>query len=195
MVDPEVVEKINLNRIPNTCEEDAIQKRKKVDVLKDRLSKIGFGTEFIVSYDNICESRDVLKELATCDAFFGGLDVQEPRYVLNQLSTYYIVPYIDIGVELKADGENGISKVYGAIHYLQPKGSSLQSREAISAEKVSGESLKRLDPESYEQQVKEKYICLLYTSDAADERSSVDLGGRRIIKKKKNIWTEGDRVR
>ena len=29
------------------------------------------------------------------------------------------------------------------------------------------------------------YRCLLYTSDAADERSSVDLGGRRIIKKKK----------
>ena len=27
-------------------------------------------------------------------------------------------------------------------------------------------------------------LCLLYTSDAADERSSVDLGGRRIIKKK-----------
>ena len=31
------------------------------------------------------------------------------------------------------------------------------------------------------------YNCLLYTSDAADERSSVDLGGRRIIKKKKII--------
>ena len=28
-------------------------------------------------------------------------------------------------------------------------------------------------------------ICLLYTSDAADERSSVDLCGRRIIQKKK----------
>ena len=28
--------------------------------------------------------------------------------------------------------------------------------------------------------------CLLYTSDAADERSSVDLGGRRILKKKKH---------
>ena len=27
--------------------------------------------------------------------------------------------------------------------------------------------------------------CLLYTSDAADERSSVDLGGRRFIKKNK----------
>ena len=32
--------------------------------------------------------------------------------------------------------------------------------------------------------------CLLYTSDAADERSSVDLGGRRIIKKKKNVELE-----
>ena len=31
--------------------------------------------------------------------------------------------------------------------------------------------------------------CLLYTSDAADERSSVDLGGRRIIKKQKHKAT------
>ena len=29
--------------------------------------------------------------------------------------------------------------------------------------------------------------CLLYTSDAADERSSVDLGGRSIITKKKRV--------
>ena len=33
--------------------------------------------------------------------------------------------------------------------------------------------------------------CLLYTSDAADERSSVDLGGRRIIKKKKQDIDKG----
>ena len=33
--------------------------------------------------------------------------------------------------------------------------------------------------------------CLLYTSDAADERSSVDLGGRRIIKKKNKAKHRG----
>ena len=38
--------------------------------------------------------------------------------------------------------------------------------------------------------IKDK-VCLLYTSDAADERSSVDLGGRRIIKKKKNKKNNG----
>eukprot|EP00658_Telonema_sp_P-2_P030194 TRINITY_DN2284_c0_g2_i1.p1 TRINITY_DN2284_c0_g2~~TRINITY_DN2284_c0_g2_i1.p1 ORF type:complete len:220 (-),score=44.88 TRINITY_DN2284_c0_g2_i1:78-737(-) len=32
-----------------------------------------------------------------------------------------------------------------------------------------------------------QYLCLLYTSDAADEEDSVDLGGRRIIKKKKKV--------
>eukprot|EP00657_Telonema_sp_P-1_P012646 TRINITY_DN931_c0_g1_i3.p1 TRINITY_DN931_c0_g1~~TRINITY_DN931_c0_g1_i3.p1 ORF type:complete len:112 (+),score=10.48 TRINITY_DN931_c0_g1_i3:210-545(+) len=31
------------------------------------------------------------------------------------------------------------------------------------------------------------YSCLLYTSDAADDLLCVDLGGRRIIKKKKII--------
>eukprot|EP00658_Telonema_sp_P-2_P062450 TRINITY_DN5112_c0_g1_i10.p1 TRINITY_DN5112_c0_g1~~TRINITY_DN5112_c0_g1_i10.p1 ORF type:complete len:128 (-),score=30.64 TRINITY_DN5112_c0_g1_i10:56-439(-) len=35
------------------------------------------------------------------------------------------------------------------------------------------------------------HICLLYTSDAADEEDSVDLGGRRIIKKKKNGKCDG----
>ena len=35
-------------------------------------------------------------------------------------------------------------------------------------------------------QAADEDTCLLYTSDAADERSSVDLGGRRILKKKKN---------
>ena len=37
--------------------------------------------------------------------------------------------------------------------------------------------------------------CLLYTSDAADERSSVDLGGRRIIKKKNKRDTRRDERR
>src|SRR5680860_381555 len=33
--------------------------------------------------------------------------------------------------------------------------------------------------------LRDYYTCLLYTSDAADDLLCVDLGGRRIIKKKK----------
>ena len=45
---------------------------------------------------------------------------------------------------------------------------------------LSGAWTLALDPEDRGEH------CLLYTSDAADERSRVDLGGRRIIKKKTN---------
>ena len=44
----------------------------------------------------------------------------------------------------------------------------------------------RLDDE-----ISQSGICLLYTSDAADERSSVDLGGRRIINTKHQCMCEG----
>ena len=37
-------------------------------------------------------------------------------------------------------------------------------------------------------------ICLLYTSDAADEEDSVDLCGRRIIKKKKRRDNRGGQL-
>ena len=40
------------------------------------------------------------------------------------------------------------------------------------------------DPRGPRRDLGELRGCLLYTSDAADERSSVDLGGRRLIKKK-----------
>ena len=56
------------------------------------------------------------------------------------------------------------------------------------------EELHRFDHRHVRQEVAEQVdaVCLLYTSDAADERSSVDLGGRRIIKKKTTRETVGD---
>ena len=49
---------------------------------------------------------------------------------------------------------------------------------------IKSKIFNRLSGEFYVGGINES--CLLYTSDAADERSSVDLGGRRIIKKNNN---------
>src|SRR5664279_4366876 len=53
-----------------------------------------------------------------------------------------------------------------------PRGT--QARTAIARKWFAGDKNRYTFPNT----------CLLYTSDAADEEDSVDLGGRRIIKKK-----------
>mgnify|MGYP003380324194 CR=1 FL=1 len=55
------------------------------------------------------------------------------------------------------------------------------------AGRLTATSLVRLPTAAVSTSAATLYVCLLYTSDAADERSSVDLGGRRIIKKKNRI--------
>ena len=55
------------------------------------------------------------------------------------------------------------------------------SKESFEVSKEDEKKLLELAKNAEEK----AFTCLLYTSDAADERSSVDLGGRRIIKKKK----------
>ena len=54
-----------------------------------------------------------------------------------------------------------------------------------------GSSIQRSGPVHTPGLTSRSESCLLYTSDAADERSSVDLGGRRIIKKKKKYEHRG----
>ena len=62
-----------------------------------------------------------------------------------------------------------------------------ESTEKVSLNgKVLADLLEKKTGLKFKIYVASDYTCLLYTSDAADERSSVDLGGRRIIKKKNN---------
>ena len=70
-------------------------------------------------------------------------------------------------------------------------GSEMCIRDSLGAlqllELTEQQLRSRVDPGAVERRAvsRDGDVCLLYTSDAADERSSVDLGGRRIIKKKK----------
>ena len=57
---------------------------------------------------------------------------------------------------------------------------------AISAQ-INSDSVLISEDGKFLLMIDDPFYCLLYTSDAADERSSVDLGGRRIIKKKKKV--------
>lgn len=158
LVDDDVVEERNLNRIPNARKKDAEARRRKVDVLADAIRHMGLGTTVRVVPQNLWNA-DAVRAVAECDVAFGCMDSIDGRFLLNLLATDYIIPYIDVGVRLVANEKNGnIQAACGSIHYVQPDGSSLLSRGLFTLEDVRATGLRRNDPAAHAQQVKDGYI-------------------------------------
>jgi ThiF family protein len=101
IVDDDRMEGRNVNRILNSTMRDVRQERLKVDVLGDAVERTELGTEVIRVPKNLW-SPDVIRAVAQCDVVFGCMDTVDGRYLLNALSTYYTIPYFDIGVRLDA---------------------------------------------------------------------------------------------
>lgn len=158
LIDPDIIEEKNLNRILNAGRADVSQKRLKVEVLADAIHCMGLGTEVETIPENLCDSQRAVRAAASVDVLFGCMDSHEGRLALNKIAAYYLMPYFDLGVRADADGAGGISYVGGAVHYLQPGKSSLLSRRAINLEMARAENLRRKQPEEYERQRAEKYI-------------------------------------
>jgi hypothetical protein len=157
LVDPDVVEEKNLNRILNSGKEDAYLARPKVHVLASAIARMGLNQEVLPLAANLI-SPDVVRKVAECDIVFGCMDGAEGRHMLNRLATFYLMPYFDVGVRLDADGKGGIDGIAGAVHYLQPGLSSLLSRGAYDMKRVEAEEIRRTDPELYRRRVKEGYL-------------------------------------
>jgi hypothetical protein len=155
LVDPEMIGPENLNRITGARKTDV--GRLKVDVLGSSVEQMGTGTH-IVRLPMTLSEREAIHRVAACDAAFGCMDSLEGRDVLNRLCVYYGLAYVDLGVGLVADGEGGIERVAGAVHYLTPDGSSLLSRGVYTAEDLAAEAMRRADPAHYEDLRREKYI-------------------------------------
>ena len=155
LVDPDHIEEKNLNRIAFSTFADIGQQ--KVDVITKAVRGIGLGTEVVALGEDIGHPEAV-HLVAECDLLFGCMDSATGRDLSNRIATFYNLPYIDVGVALRARSGGGVDTVSAAVHYLQPGRSSLRSRGVYDAEDVRAETMKRDSPEQYERQVKEKYI-------------------------------------
>ena len=157
LVDPDTIGPENLNRIYNSRERHAQAAAPKVRVLADAIENTRLGTDVITMTEDLCTPW-VVEAVATCDLIFGCVDSVFARHLLNKIASTYCIPYIDIGVGLKADGLGGIAHATGAVHYLQPDGSSLLSRQAFSMDDVRADILRRTDPDEYASQLDVSYI-------------------------------------
>jgi hypothetical protein len=157
LVDPDVVEEKNLNRILNSGKEDAYLARPKVHILASAIARMGLNQEVVALASNLI-NPDVVRKVGECDIVIGCMDGAEGRHLLNRLATFYVLPYFDVGVRLDADGKGGIDGIAGTVHYLQPGLSSLLSRGAYDMTRVEAEEVRRTDPELYRRRVKEGYL-------------------------------------
>lgn len=158
IVDPDSVEEKNVNRILNSTMNDAKLGKPKVHVLKEAIQKIGIGTNIEAIQANLYDHKFISEQLIVCDFVIGCMDSVDGRYLLNQLSTFYILPYLDLGVKLEADGKGGINKICGSVHYVQPGKSSLITRGVYSIEDMRAASQYRQNPAEFENLKKNAYI-------------------------------------
>lgn len=157
LVDPDRVERKNLNRINNTFASDALVGRFKVHALADAVRAMALGTRVVTIPQSLFDPGVALR-VAECDVVFGCMDSVDGRDLLNRISAFYLVPYFDVGVRLDADGLGGVDQICGTVHYLQPDGSSLLSRGLYTSDQLQAAALRRADPAAYEERLKEKYI-------------------------------------
>lgn len=161
LVDDDLMEDRNVNRIPNATMQDVRDKRPKVEVLGDAVRRAGLGTHVITVQKNLWHP-DTIREVAQCDIVIGCMDTIDGRFLLNMLATYYSIAYFDIGVRLDAvpngPSKGRIREVCGTVNYLQPGRSSLMSRRLFTMKQVSDAGLRRRDPSAHAQQVEDGYI-------------------------------------
>ena len=135
---------------------------------------MGLGTK-VETYASNLVRRDVVEAVAGCDVLFGCVDSTEGRDVLNRISTYYLLPYIDVGVRIGALMDGTIDTIDGVVHYVQPGGSSLLSRHAYRNAQVAADALRRVNPELYAERRREKYIVGAEDDEEAPAVVSVNM--------------------
>lgn len=105
LFDPDHVEESNLNRLVGATRDDAIQARAKVDVAKrmvggllDKSDVQGFQVPWQVD----------AAALRGCDVIVGCLDKYGSRLELEAMARRYLIPYVDLGMDVHAFGQQFI---------------------------------------------------------------------------------------
>ena len=158
VVDNDIVEEKNLNRMINSTMDAVRKKQPKVTAIKQAIEASGMTTK-VEAIRGLTDSPDVVRALVDCDVIFGCVDSAYGRYHLDCLASACLIPYFDVGVALDADGEGGITAADAVSHYIHPEGDSLLSRGAYTMEQVTAENWQRKDPEFYQQRRVAGYLA------------------------------------
>lgn len=146
LIDPDIVEKTNLNRIVGaTLADIGIPK---VDVSKRYITT--FSSEASVE----CVPGDVVyastaRKLFDADIIFGCTDSHGSRAVIQQVSYQYLIPCLDIGSTITTD-QGCVSGIFGRVQLLGPGEPCLWCSNLLSSEEVRRDMMneyeRKVDP-------------------------------------------------
>jgi molybdopterin/thiamine biosynthesis adenylyltransferase len=119
IIDPDVVEHSNLNRLAASTLKDADSKTPKVKMMAKYAARINPHIKIIPVQASILE-EETQEYLKLADAFFGCLDNNAGRWVLNRLSATCLIPYFDTGTGIQATAEQNIEHAGGQVRIVIP---------------------------------------------------------------------------
>ena len=158
LLDEDIVEVTNLNRLHGARRADADAMRPKVEVVAREITELGIGARVVPLRcwigDPLC--RDALK---ACDIIFGCTDDHDGRLLLNRLAYYYLIPVIDMGLAIDpaSDGSH-LCDLTGRVTVLVPGAPCLLCRGIVDPTTARDEDLRRRSPEEYERRKREAYV-------------------------------------
>ncbi len=155
LIDDDVVENTNLNRLAGSRFIDVKNKTPKVEML----ARYGLEINDEITVESIAESVFTSKAkyaLKSCDYIFGGVDTQSPRVLLNSISIQHMIPYFDCGTGIQAAVDHNIEHAGGQIRTVIPGLGCLKCIKGINLDTAKMELL----PEEQRQFVIERgYIA------------------------------------
>src|SRR5947209_1510027 len=113
LIDPDVLEMSNLNRVVGAYYEDAEQKRYKVDVVKRHLTKINPKATVLACKSDV-HDKEMESVLALSDWMIVATDNHSSRLRTQELSVKYFVPLLSLGVNISVKG-NKIEDMSGEV--------------------------------------------------------------------------------
>jgi molybdopterin/thiamine biosynthesis adenylyltransferase len=157
LMDEDYVDITNLNRLHHSKRSDAIARASKVDVLGDAIAEIGLALS-VVRLKHDVDDPACREALRASDVVFGCTDDHLGRNYLNRLAHFYMIPVIDLGVLIEPNDSGGYDSFDGRVTVVQPGYPCQICRKLVDPERMHEESLRRNDPERFEEFRRAGYV-------------------------------------
>jgi molybdopterin-synthase adenylyltransferase len=137
IVDPDVVQTTNLNRLVGSTPADVGQP--KVLVARRTIRAINTSAQVVALQRDVVD-EDAAMMFADMDFIFICTDSHASRAVVGQLAYQYLIPTIDMGVSITAR-DASVSHLTGRVQMLAPELPCLVCTEALDSEQIRREML------------------------------------------------------